>query len=274
MSAVHNVIMGMVNAVSDSSIIQTSYDYRLVALSVLIAIFASYSALELAARVSAARQQGRVAWLIGGAVAFGTGIWSMHYTGMLAYRLPMTVYYHLPTVALSLLAAIVASLIALFVVSRPRMGALHVIIGSLLMSAAIAGMHYIGMFAMRLPAMHHYDTTFVIASVVVAWLVSLAGLGLMKLNLVFGSGEASSEKFMKFISSLTMGFAIPIMHYTAMAAVSYSPMHNAPDLSYAVDISALANTAIILITFIMLAAVLLIRLRLPAPPTQSRTMSA
>src|SRR5882757_11051539 len=121
-----------------SMAIHSSYDYRLVALSVLIAIFASYAALELAGRVTAARDHARLAWLVGGAIAMGTGIWAMHYTGMLAFRLPIRVYYHVPTVVLSLLAAIFASFIALFVVSRPRMTTLHVVSGSLLMGAGIA----------------------------------------------------------------------------------------------------------------------------------------
>src|ERR1035438_8596042 len=98
--------------------IDGSYDYRLVVLSVVIAIVASYVALDLAGRVTANRGQARFAWLMGGALAMGSGIWAMHYTGMLAFRLPMPVYYHVPTVMLSLLAAILASTIALHVVSR------------------------------------------------------------------------------------------------------------------------------------------------------------
>src|SRR5437870_13380405 len=95
-----------------------SYDYRLVALSVLIAIFAAYTALDLAGRTTAARGRARPAWLAGGATAMGIGIWSMHYIGMLAFSLPVPVLYDWPTVLLSLLAAIVASAVALFVVSR------------------------------------------------------------------------------------------------------------------------------------------------------------
>src|SRR5262245_45963341 len=97
--------------------IPSTYDYRLVGLSVVIAIFAAYTALDMAGRVTAARGVARAKWLIGGATAMGMGIWSMHYTGMLAYRLPMRVYYHVPTVLLSLLAAIFASYVALFIVS-------------------------------------------------------------------------------------------------------------------------------------------------------------
>src|SRR6266704_7111684 len=93
--------------------INGSYDYRLVALSVLIAVLASYAALDLAARVTAAQGRIRSAWLWGGAAAMGTGIWSMHYIGMLAFSLPIPVAYHWPTVLLSLIAAILASVVAL-----------------------------------------------------------------------------------------------------------------------------------------------------------------
>ena len=101
-----------------------SYNYTFVALSVLIAMFASYAALDLAGRVTAAGGWTRAVWLLCGASAMGTGIWSMHYIGMLAFILPIPVAYHWPIVLLSLLAAILASVVALDVVSRQKMGAL------------------------------------------------------------------------------------------------------------------------------------------------------
>ena len=91
-----------------------SYNYALVALSVLIAMFASYAALDLAGRVTAAGGWTRAVWLLGGAGAMGTGIWSMHYIGMLAFILPIPVAYHWPTVLLSLFAAILASVVRVF----------------------------------------------------------------------------------------------------------------------------------------------------------------
>lgn len=81
-----------------------SYSYHLVTLSVLIAILASYAALDLAARITAASGRVRLAWLAGGATAMGVGIWSMHYIGMLAFSLPVPVFYDWPTVLLSLVA--------------------------------------------------------------------------------------------------------------------------------------------------------------------------
>src|SRR5258708_4618609 len=129
------------------------YDYRLVILSVVIAIVAAYAALDLAGRVTSARTRIRFVWLTGGSFAMGIGIWSMHYIGMLAFRLPIPVLYDWPTVLLSLLAAVLASASALFVVSRKKMGLLRASIGSIFMCGAIATMHYTGMAALRLCAM-------------------------------------------------------------------------------------------------------------------------
>src|SRR5258705_7280346 len=153
-----------------------SYNYGLVTLSVLIATLASYAALDLASRVTTAGGRTRALWLLGGAGAMGTGIWSMHYIGMLAFILPVPVAYHWPTVLLSLFAAILASAIALYVVSRQRMDAFRAFAGSVLMGAGIASMHYIGMAAMRLPAMCHFDSLIVVMFVVFAVLISLAAI--------------------------------------------------------------------------------------------------
>src|SRR5260370_29727457 len=155
-----------------------SHNCALVALSVLIAMFASYAALDLAGRVTAAGGWTRVVWLLGGAGAMGTGIWSMHYIGMLACILPLPVAYHWPTVLLSLFAAILASVIALYVVSRQKRSAFRAFAGSILMGGGIASMHYIGMAAMRMSAITHYDSFLVGLSVVLAVLISLSALWL------------------------------------------------------------------------------------------------
>src|ERR1700686_3481610 len=144
------------------------YAYRLVALSIFIAISASYMALDLGGRVTAARGWIRFGWLIGGATAMGLGIWSMHFTGMLAFNLPVPVFYDWPTVLLSLLAAILASAVALYVVSRKKMWRAQAITGSALMGLGIAGMHYTGMAAMRLSAVCHYSPPIVVLSALIA----------------------------------------------------------------------------------------------------------
>src|SRR3954468_10068621 len=104
-----------------------TYESPLVALSILIAICASYTALTLAGRVSIARGRAQVAWLLGGSVAMGSGIWSMHFVAMLAFHLPVSISYDVPLVSLSFLAAVAASAFALFVASRSLVGVKRVI---------------------------------------------------------------------------------------------------------------------------------------------------
>src|SRR6202007_804994 len=191
-----------------------SYNHALVALSVLIAMFASYAALDLAGRVTAARGWTRTVWLLGGAGAMGTGIWSMHYIGMLAFILPIPVAYHWPTVLLSLCAAILASVIALYVVSRQKMGAFRAFTGSVLMGAGIAGMDYIGMAALRLSAMCQFSTFLVVLSVVFAVLVSLAALWIT----FHLRDEKAGIGWQKMGGAVVMGGALPVMHYTRTVA--------------------------------------------------------
>src|SRR4030088_168133 len=191
-------------------------------------MFASYAALDLAGRVTAAGGWTRAVWLLGGAGAMGTGIWSMHYIGTLAFILPVPVAYHWPTVLLSLLAAIVASAIALYVVSRQVMNAFRALAGSVLMGAGIASMHYIGMAAMRLPAMCMFSSLLVVLSVVLAVLISLAALWI-----TFHFRDEKAEiGWEKLGGAVVMGAAIPVMHYTGMAAASFTPSRVLPDLSH------------------------------------------
>jgi len=234
-------------------VIDGSYDYRLVALSVLIAVLASYAALDLAARVTAAQGRIQFAWLLGGAAAMGTGIWSMHYIGMLAFSLPIPVLYDWPTVLLSLLAAVFTSAIALFVVSRQRMGWLAAAVGSVIMGAGIATMHYTGMAAMRLPAMCHYSTALVALSVVLAIVISLVALWLtFRLR-----NDVKGARLPKVASAMLMGAAIPVMHYTGMAAAGFTFTGEAPDLSHAVGVSSLGITGITIVTFMVLGLAVL-----------------
>src|SRR5229473_5141479 len=231
----------------------SSYDYPLVALSVLIAIFASYAALDLAGRVTAASGRTRAVWLLGGAGAMGTGIWSMHYIGMLAFILPIPMAYHWPTVLLSLFAAILASVIALYVVSRQKMGASQAVAGSVLMGAGIASMHYIGMAAMRLPAICQFNPFLVVLSVVSAVLISLAALWIT----FHFRDEKTGIGWEKSAGAVVMGAAIPVMHYTGMAAASFTPSRMPADLSHAVSISTLGSAGIAAVTFIVLGLAVL-----------------
>ncbi len=233
-------------------ILAGSYHPGLVVLSVVIAIVAAYAALDLAGRVTSARGRVRFLWLSGGAVAMGTGIWSMHYIGMLAFSLPIPVLYDWPTVLVSLLAAIFASAIALFVVSREKMGVLRVLGGSLVMGGGIATMHYTGMAAMRMAAMCHWSKPLVALSIVVAIVISFVALVLT----FYFRADPSPWSRPRVASAIVMGAAIPVMHYTGMAAASFTPSASAMaswNQAYAVSAATLSATAVTIVTFMVLA---------------------
>ena len=247
----------------------STLDYWMVALSVLIAIAASYAALDIAGRATAALGRMRTTWLVGGAASMGLGIWSMHYIGIVAFGLPVAVFHHLPTVFLSLLAAILASGVALVVASRAQWSWPRSIFASVVMGGGIASMHYIGMAAMRLPATILWNNTIVALSVLIAVIVSLAAMWL-----AFRFRDETREIApLKIASAGVMGLAVVAMHYTGMAAATFMPSNLAVDLSGAVAVSSLGITAIIFGTLAVLVSAsltsLLVR-RMSAQTTELR----
>lgn len=202
-----------------TAVLSCSYDYRLVALSILISIVASYAVLDLTERLTVLKGGPRLVCLGSGALAMGIGIWAMHYVGMYACHLPIPVRYDWPTVLLSLLAAVLASGVALYVVSKPIVDNASLVAGSVFMGCGIAAMHYIGMAAMRLQARLVYSPWMVTLSVALAIAISFVAL-----LLAFALRETRvSWTARKHWSALLMGLAIPVMHYVGMAATSFVP---------------------------------------------------
>ena len=212
-----------------------SHHPLLVATSIAIAILASYTALQLAGRVSAASGWVRRAWLASGSIAMGIGIWSMHFVAMLAFRLPFPIAYDVPFWLLSIVIAIAASLLALFIASRPHVGLTSLAVGSLVMGAAIAGMHYTGMAAVRVPARIDYDPTLVTLSVVIAVFCSFTALVLTRR---FRDARTRGAAWAMAGSGVIMGFAIAGLHYTAMAAATFTPF---PGMHIAHEVNLLAS---------------------------------
>jgi signal transduction histidine kinase len=229
------------------------YDLRVVALSIVIGVLGGYAGLDLGERAIAARGRARLAWRLGSAAALGIGIWAMHYTAMLAFHLPVRTYYDWPTAALSLLVALGGSLPALFVVTGPRGGLRASILGGLFQGGGIAGLHYTAMASMRVTATHHYASPIVLLSVIVAIVLSLASF-----SLVSQDRQSSHRwKIRKTAGILLMGAAISGMHYTGMAAVTFTRSAVVPDLSYAVSIS-LLDTAGFSVVAVMVLTVALV----------------
>jgi NO-binding membrane sensor protein with MHYT domain len=232
-----------------------SYDYSLVALSVFVSILAAYAARDLAERVrTAARGRTWLAWLVGGAAADGIGTWSMHYTGMLAFDLPVPVQYDWPTAILSLLAGMIGSAATLFIVSCSTIGALRALVASIFLgSMGVSGLHYTAMAAMRLQGRHYYAPTLVTLSVMLAIMSSL-----MALTLTFLFRDDSRGRTLQNPGSAVLrGAANPVMHYTAMAAVTFTSTTEVPDISHAVSIWSLGVLGISIVPVMVLAVALL-----------------
>jgi NO-binding membrane sensor protein with MHYT domain/nitrogen-specific signal transduction histidine kinase len=232
---------------STEAALHHAYDSLQVALSILVAVAASYAALELAGRVTATRGRLRAAWLAGGGTAMGIGIWSMHYVGMLAFHLPVRVLYYWPGVLVSLLVGIAYSLSALFVVSRPEMGTDRTLVGGVIQGCGIASLHYISMAAMRMAAMMRFNFGLVALSVVFAILFSLAALWLA----FHFRGEITGEIKLRIGAAIVMGAAICAMHYTGMAAADFFPS-STPDMSHVVNVTSVGTLAIAAATLVLL----------------------
>lgn len=196
----------------------STYDSKLVILSIIVASFASYVALNLAGRVTQSDGGTDKVWLAGGAFSMGIGIWSMHFIGMLAYNLPIRISYDIGITMLSLVIAMAVSGLALYLVSRHEIGCRHLCAGGILMGLGISAMHYTGMYAMRMYPAITYDPVLLAASILIAIIASIAALRIVSSLRLDKSPEAQKKKI---LSAVIMGLAIILMHYTGMAAARF-----------------------------------------------------
>ncbi|MEE4095858.1 EAL domain-containing protein [Pseudomonas viridiflava] len=195
-----------------------SYTPSLVMISVLIAVLASYTALDLAGRVASAKGRAVHCWIAGGAIAMGIGIWSMHFIGMLAFVLPFKLGYDIPLTLCSLLIAMLSSGFALWLVNQPQMPVLQWGLGALFMGLGISAMHYTGMAALRMQPGIDYDPGLFGLSLIVA--VSASGAALwIAFRLRHG---APRVHLVRAGAAVIMGLAIVGMHYTGMAAAGFA----------------------------------------------------
>src|SRR5256884_4065523 len=138
-------------------VVTGTHDPYLVALSILVASFASYTALDLSAHVGPARGFARRVWLVAAAITMGGGIWSMHFVAMLAFIMPIPMSYDIGLTALSLVVAIFVTGGGFYVISRRRASPPRLVFSGLFMGLGIAAMHYTGMAAMPRKAKLSYD---------------------------------------------------------------------------------------------------------------------
>ena len=226
-----------------------SHDTLLVMLSIAIAVFASYTALDLGGRIRAASGPAQLAWLATAAVAMGGGIWSMHFVAMLAFVTPWPVTYDYALTLLSLFVAIFVTGMGFIVISQRVVTTRALIVGGVVMGLGVSAMHYTGMAAMRMPADLRYDKLFVALSVLIAVGAAVAALWF-----------AYRTRYLphKLMAAALMGFAISGMHYTAMAAAIFTAQAQGAETNAAASLGQISLAlGVSTITFVILGFALI-----------------
>jgi len=195
-----------------TGILNGAYEPMLVLLSMGIATWASFVALNVASRIWSSTGWARIGWIIAAATAMGGGIWSMHFIAMLAFSLPVPVGYSVPVTLISLAIAIDVTAVGFAIVAGGRTTPRLVLAGTI-MGLGVAAMHYTGMAAMQLPAVVTYNPTIVVASIAIACVAATVALwiALHEKGALWRAGAA-----------VVMGAAVYGMHYTGMEAACFT----------------------------------------------------
>ena len=195
-------------------IVPLSFAPGLVILSFLIAGYGAYVALTAAAHIRAVAANGQP-WLpyvgIAAVALGGIGIWSMHFIGIQAQAMPFAAGYEVGLTVLSFLLAVLCSGIALWYVARARFSTLRCVVGGVIAGLGIAAMHYVGIAAMRIPAVFLWSLPLIVLSVLVAVVAATAALWL---------AFHVYTTWQRALASTVMAAAVCGMHYTAAAAGS------------------------------------------------------
>lgn len=234
-----------------------SYNYWLVALSLVLAIVASFAALSMAARIPFVERRMLWLWMGGGSVSMGLAIWSMHFVGMLAFHIGIPLAYDIPLTILSIFYAIIASAIAITIVRLKFNNHLSLLVSTVFMGSGIAAMHYTGMDALKMSPEILYDPKLYALSLLIAYVASLVALRLFFTQAM--NAEAAHRIFDKarFYAAIVMGVAIAGMHYTAMEAAIFDPRSVCTAVGQGID-SGIMSILIVLGVILIIAITILL----------------
>ncbi|MFC0349316.1 PAS domain S-box protein [Undibacterium danionis] len=204
---------------SSLSLLTGEYDVPLVALSLSVAILAGIMAFQLAGMARTEKRTfNRQIYLLSGAFVLGSGVWSMHFVGMLAFSVCSTARYDRVITIMSMLPSFLASWIALLLIAKERVTRWQLLVSGVLVGAGIGVMHYSGMAAVHKSLILRFDPTIFAVSIVVAVALSILALWL-RFRLI--DDQRISAHKIDIISGIVLGSAISGMHYTGMQATHF-----------------------------------------------------
>ncbi|GAE93317.1 diguanylate cyclase/phosphodiesterase [Gracilibacillus boraciitolerans JCM 21714] len=225
--------------------IPIQYNYSIVALSILIAIFASYTTIELVSIARNAVKTKKSKWLFAGAGTMGIGIWAMHFTGMIASGIgDMDLQLNVIATVISLIVAVIGSLIAFRFIIHNKVRISSLLLAGIIMGLSIASMHYIGMYAVEYNLYMDHHLSIFLLSILMAIIGSLIALT------IFSRVSHKNLYIYQLPIALILGMTISSMHYVAMA--SYT-LYNKPhlhtsifyDLTFSIDSNLMINSLIV-----------------------------
>lgn len=212
-----------------SNALMGMYDYKLVILSYITQVFASYVTLDMGGRLrySSDSVGYQRLWLFGGAFAIGAGTWSMHFIGMLAFNMQMPggieFGVDIKYIAYSFLIGLLASIYALHLIKHKNYSRMHLILGGVVFGLAMGLVHYVSMESMRPQMSIRYLPSYFILSFLVG---IIAAEGTLWLTIVSNTGTASRQTIAKVISAVVISIAMCGVHYTAVAGAVLTPLAN------------------------------------------------
>jgi NO-binding membrane sensor protein with MHYT domain len=249
MSALQNFF---VSAPANNLLYEGFHDPVLVGFSVVVAVLSAYASLLVSQHVvSTQTRMVRRIWVAAGGLCLGSGIWAMHFIGMLAFSLPCATAYDTTLTVLSTVPGILASMLAVNTISRKQLTTGQLLWGGLLIGAGVGTMHYAGMAAMRINGLIRYDATLFFLSIVVAVVLAICALWI-KFRL-----QASARLgtlWTHLLSASVLGLALSGMHYTAMLA-AYFVRDDATVVDTGLQPSFLAMIVILLLVMLILSCI-------------------
>ena len=239
-----------------ATLIEGAYHFPLVVLSLLVAVFASFMAFNVAGQAAVTQDRLRRNTLLAtGSIALGGGIWSMHFLGMTAFELCLPVNYDPLITGLSAIPGVAAAWVALHLLIKTRITVAEVFLGGVLVGSGIGTMHYSGMAAMEMAPLLRYDLGMFALSIVVA-----VCLAMLSLWIKFGIAAAIQSRKMLgkhvLLASTVMGLAIAGMHYTGMAAARFVLPPGMETSNQSSDVAVLLAISIAIVTLVMIVFVL------------------
>lgn len=230
-----------------------TYIPLLVVASYIVASFAAYAGLTLATRIfnaKTAQQKLFLRWA--GALALGVGIWSMHFIGMLAYKMQMVVYYDPWMTAFSGMIAVVVAYFVLYITQAKTLSFGRIGFSAVLLGLGICAMHYTGMAAMQMQGEISYIPSIFFLSMAIAIAASGAALWII---FTLGRHRGRGQIAWRIVAALVMGVAVCGMHYTGMAAsvmIPYADCRFDPNQSFeelAMAVIATSTILLFILTF-------------------------